>query len=198
MRARIPITLSLVTVLSPARTIRYFLPRRRPRRSKRGPRAHPPRARSRNSAGWSRRSRLRAAVRGRLVRPDHPLPRGGRPAEHTRVRRDGLPLSATSRSSRTGRGRPAPARAAAVRAGEEREAAVRGRGVHRALHGRPAARPRRRCWVSRSRRCRSSACGGSHIYVGRENPSGIFAPWNPKVSCATPEPSDVGRHHHGG
>ncbi len=25
---------------------------------------------------------------------------------------------------------------------------------------------------------------GLHIYVGRHNPSGTFAPWNPKVSCA--------------
>jgi|SRR5689334_20690767 hypothetical protein len=25
---------------------------------------------------------------------------------------------------------------------------------------------------------------GLHIWVGRENSSGIFAPWNPKVSCA--------------
>lgn len=24
---------------------------------------------------------------------------------------------------------------------------------------------------------------GLHIYVGRHNPSGTFAPWNPKVSC---------------
>ncbi|MFL5494287.1 MAG: hypothetical protein ACJ8DC_07895 [Gemmatimonadales bacterium] len=32
---------------------------------------------------------------------------------------------------------------------------------------------------------------GLHIYVGRHNPSGTFAPWNPKVSC------DLGAHHHG-
>jgi hypothetical protein len=40
---------------------------------------------------------------------------------------------------------------------------------------------------------------GLHIYVGRENPSGIFAPWNPKVSCehAGLERA-VGGHHHGG
>ena len=25
---------------------------------------------------------------------------------------------------------------------------------------------------------------GLHIYAGRHNPSGIYAPWNPKVSCA--------------
>jgi hypothetical protein len=40
---------------------------------------------------------------------------------------------------------------------------------------------------------------GLHIYVGRENPSGIFAPWNPKVSCehAGLERA-IGGHHHGG
>jgi hypothetical protein len=40
---------------------------------------------------------------------------------------------------------------------------------------------------------------GLHIYAGRENPSGIFAPWNPKVSCehAGLERA-VGGHHHGG
>jgi hypothetical protein len=39
---------------------------------------------------------------------------------------------------------------------------------------------------------------GLHIYVGRENPSGIFAAWNPKVSCehAGLERA-VGGHHHG-
>lgn len=40
---------------------------------------------------------------------------------------------------------------------------------------------------------------GLHIYVGRENPSGIFAPWNPKVSCAyAGADRSVGGHHHGG
>jgi hypothetical protein len=40
---------------------------------------------------------------------------------------------------------------------------------------------------------------GLHIYVGRENPSGIFAAWNPKVSCehAGLERA-IGGHHHGG
>jgi hypothetical protein len=33
---------------------------------------------------------------------------------------------------------------------------------------------------------------GLHIWVGRENQSGIFAPWNPKVSCANAE-----AHRHG-
>jgi hypothetical protein len=40
---------------------------------------------------------------------------------------------------------------------------------------------------------------GLHIYVGRENSSGIFAPWNPKVSCAhAGAERSVGGHHHGG
>lgn len=40
---------------------------------------------------------------------------------------------------------------------------------------------------------------GLHIYVGRENPSGIFAPWNPKVSCEHAGlDRAVGGHHHGG
>ena len=40
---------------------------------------------------------------------------------------------------------------------------------------------------------------GLHIYVGRENSSGIFAPWNPKVSCARAGAErSVGGHHHGG
>ena len=40
---------------------------------------------------------------------------------------------------------------------------------------------------------------GLHIYVGRENPSGIFAPWNPKVTCANAGAQrQVGGHHHGG
>jgi hypothetical protein len=39
---------------------------------------------------------------------------------------------------------------------------------------------------------------GLHIYVGRENPSGIFAPWNPKVSCENAGlERAVGGHHHG-
>jgi hypothetical protein len=40
---------------------------------------------------------------------------------------------------------------------------------------------------------------GLHIYVGRENPSGIFAPWNPKVSCENAGlERAIGGHHHGG
>ena len=40
---------------------------------------------------------------------------------------------------------------------------------------------------------------GLHIYVGRENSSGIFAPWNHKVSCAhAGAERAVGGHHHGG
>jgi hypothetical protein len=40
---------------------------------------------------------------------------------------------------------------------------------------------------------------GLHIYVGRENPSGIFAPWNPKVSCENAGlKRAVGGHHHRG
>ena len=40
---------------------------------------------------------------------------------------------------------------------------------------------------------------GLHIYVGRENSSGIFAPWNPKVSCADAGAErSAGGHHHGG
>ncbi len=39
---------------------------------------------------------------------------------------------------------------------------------------------------------------GLHIYVGRENPSGIFAPWNPKVSCAEAGIERTAQgHHHG-
>jgi hypothetical protein len=40
---------------------------------------------------------------------------------------------------------------------------------------------------------------GLHIWVGRHNPSGIFTPWNPKVSCANAPASQVARvtHHHG-
>jgi hypothetical protein len=39
---------------------------------------------------------------------------------------------------------------------------------------------------------------GFHIYVGRHNPSGIFAPWNPKVSCENAGLQQaVGRHHNG-
>ena len=40
---------------------------------------------------------------------------------------------------------------------------------------------------------------GLHIYVGRHNPSGIYAPWNPKVSCASAgtQAASAG-HHHGG
>ena len=39
---------------------------------------------------------------------------------------------------------------------------------------------------------------GLHIYVGRHNPSGTFAPWNPKVSCeAASAQQAAGGHHHG-
>ena len=39
---------------------------------------------------------------------------------------------------------------------------------------------------------------GLHIYVGRHNPSGIYAPWNPKVSCVNAAVQRVaGGHHHG-
>ena len=40
---------------------------------------------------------------------------------------------------------------------------------------------------------------GLHIWVGRHNPSGIFAAWNPKVSCANAPASQQARvvHHHG-
>jgi len=40
---------------------------------------------------------------------------------------------------------------------------------------------------------------GMHIWVGRENSSGIFAPWNPKVSCQfAGAQAAVAGHHHGG
>jgi hypothetical protein len=39
---------------------------------------------------------------------------------------------------------------------------------------------------------------GLHIYVGRHNPTGIFAPWNPKVSCADAGAQGAAAgHHHG-
>ena len=40
---------------------------------------------------------------------------------------------------------------------------------------------------------------GLHIWAGRHNPSGTFAPWNPKVSCANAPASQQVRvvHHHG-
>ena len=39
---------------------------------------------------------------------------------------------------------------------------------------------------------------GLHIYVGRHNPSGTFAPWNPKVSCANAGAQQAaGGHQHG-
>ena len=40
---------------------------------------------------------------------------------------------------------------------------------------------------------------GLHIWVGRHNPSGIFAPWNPKVNCDDAPTSQraTGAHHHG-
>jgi hypothetical protein len=40
---------------------------------------------------------------------------------------------------------------------------------------------------------------GLHIWVGRHNPSGMFAAWNPKVSCANAPASQRAtiQHHHG-
>ena len=39
---------------------------------------------------------------------------------------------------------------------------------------------------------------GLHIWVGRENKSGIFSAWNPKVSCENAGlASTAGGHHHG-
>jgi len=38
---------------------------------------------------------------------------------------------------------------------------------------------------------------GLHIWVGRHNPSGIFTPWNPKVSCANAPAAQRATHHHG-
>jgi hypothetical protein len=38
---------------------------------------------------------------------------------------------------------------------------------------------------------------GLHIYVGRHNPSGIYAPWNPKVSCASAGTLQAAGHQHG-
>jgi hypothetical protein len=38
---------------------------------------------------------------------------------------------------------------------------------------------------------------GLHIYVGRHNPSGTFAPWNPKVSCANAGAQAAAGHRHG-
>lgn len=39
---------------------------------------------------------------------------------------------------------------------------------------------------------------GLHIYAGRHNPSGMFAPWNPKVSCANAgAQAAAAGHHHG-
>jgi hypothetical protein len=40
---------------------------------------------------------------------------------------------------------------------------------------------------------------GLHIYVGRHNPSGTFATWNPKVSCDNADAKQTAKgHHHGG
>jgi len=38
---------------------------------------------------------------------------------------------------------------------------------------------------------------GLHIYVGMHNPSGTFAPWNPKVSCANAGTQQATAHRHG-
>ena len=37
---------------------------------------------------------------------------------------------------------------------------------------------------------------GLHIYVGRQNPSGIFAAWNPKVSCEHAGVQATAAEHH--
>jgi hypothetical protein len=39
---------------------------------------------------------------------------------------------------------------------------------------------------------------GLHIWVGRENSSGIFSPWNEKVSCEFAAGATAAGHHHGG
>ncbi|HET6576972.1 MAG TPA: hypothetical protein VFG66_01535 [Gemmatimonadales bacterium] len=39
---------------------------------------------------------------------------------------------------------------------------------------------------------------GLHIWVGRENASGIFEPWNEKVSCEFAAGATAAGHHHGG
>jgi hypothetical protein len=40
---------------------------------------------------------------------------------------------------------------------------------------------------------------GLHIWAGRHNSSGIFSPWNPKVTCANASAGAVATgHHHGG
>ena len=38
---------------------------------------------------------------------------------------------------------------------------------------------------------------GLHIYIGRHNPSGTFAPWNPRVSCANAGAQAAAGHRHG-
>ena len=38
---------------------------------------------------------------------------------------------------------------------------------------------------------------GLHIWEGRHNPSGIFTPWNPKVSCDNAPAGQRATHHHG-
>jgi hypothetical protein len=38
---------------------------------------------------------------------------------------------------------------------------------------------------------------GLHIWVGRHNPSGIFAPWNPNVNCDNAPAAQRATHHHG-
>jgi len=39
---------------------------------------------------------------------------------------------------------------------------------------------------------------GLHIWVGRHNSSGIFSPWNPKVSCQFAGTQAAAAHQHGG
>jgi len=44
----------------------------------------------------------------------------------------------------------------------------------------------------------SAGLWGLHIWVGRENPTGIFMPWNPKVSCDyAPAAAATTAHRHG-
>jgi hypothetical protein len=38
---------------------------------------------------------------------------------------------------------------------------------------------------------------GFHIWVGRQNQSGIFSPWNPKVNCDNVAAAQRATHHHG-
>ena len=42
-----------------------------------------------------------------------------------------------------------------------------------------------------------SGLWGLHIWVGRQNQSGIFSPWNPKVNCDNVTAAQRATHHHG-